>query len=91
MSQATKHALRNTVVSRSTVSKKIKVLDDSITRTTNQPDILYIEMDEIHANLQYGGNKISHCAIVYEGYKEDFVKRKRLKNTLFSYIPLSTI
>lgn len=84
MSQAAKHALRNTVVSRSTVSKKIKVLDGSvtetITRTTNQPDILYIEMDEIHANLQHGGNKISPCAIVHEGYEEDFVKRKKLKN-----------
>ena len=84
MSQASKHALRNTIVSRSTVSKKIKVLDGSInekiTKTTNQPNILYIEMDEIHANLQHGGNKICPCAIVHEGYVEDFVKRKKLKN-----------
>ena len=84
MSQSARHALRNTVVSRSTVSKKIKVLDGSIdediTRTDNQPDILYIEMDEIHANLQKGGNKICPCAIVHEGYEEDFVKRKKLKN-----------
>ena len=81
MSQSARHALRNTVVSRSTVSKKIKVLDGSIdediTRTDNQPDILYIEMDEIHANLQKGGNKICPCAIVHEGYEEDFVKRKK--------------
>ena len=35
-----------------------------------------LEMDEIHANLQKGGNKICPCAIVYEGYEEDFVKRK---------------
>ena len=46
MSQAAKHALRNTQVSRSTVSKKIKVLDGSIneviTKSTNQPNILYI-------------------------------------------------
>lgn len=84
MSQSAKHALRNTQVSRSTVSKKIKVLDgsinESITRATTQPDILYIEMDEIHANLQQGGNKICPCAIVHEGYKESFVKRKELKN-----------
>ena len=84
MSQAAKHALRNTQVSRSTVSKKIKVLDGSIneviTKSTNQPNILYIEMDEIHANLQKGGNKICPCAIVHEGYEEDFIKRKRLKN-----------
>lgn len=84
MSQAAKHALRNTILSRSTVSKKIKVLDgtieENITKSINQPDVLYIEMDEIHANLQHGGNKICPCAIVHEGYEEDFVKRKKLKN-----------
>ena len=37
-------------------------------------------MDEIHANLQKGGNKICPCAIVHEGYEEEFVKRKKLKN-----------
>ena len=84
MSQAAKHALRNTILSRSTVSKKIKVLDgtieENITKSINQPDVLNIEMDEIHANLQHGGNKICPCAIVHEGYEEDFVKRKKLKN-----------
>lgn len=80
MSPSARHALRNTQVSRSTVSKKIAKLDGSIieniTKSNNQPDILYIEMDEIHANLQKGGNKICPCAIVHEGYEEDFVKRK---------------
>ena len=84
MSQSAKHALRNTIVSRSTVSKKISALKGSINekieRATEQPDILYIEMDEIHANLQKGGNKICPCTIVHEGYKEDFAKRKVLKN-----------
>ena len=84
MSQSARHALRNIIVSRSTVSKKIAKLDGSIneviTKCTNQPDILYIEMDEIHANLQHGGNKICPCAIVHEGYEELFVKRKKLKN-----------
>ena len=84
MSQSARHALRNTQISRSTVSKKIKVLDGSINediaKSINQPDILYIEMDEIHANLQKGGNKICPCAIVHEGYEENFVKRKKLKN-----------
>lgn len=83
MSQSARHALRNVIVSRSTVSKKIKVLNGSIVeniiKSTNQPDILYIEMDEIHANLQRGGNKICPCAIVHEGYEENFVKRKKLK------------
>ena len=84
MSQAAKHALRNTIVSRSTVSKKLKVLDGSIieniTKSSNQPSVLYIEIDEIHANLQHGGNHICPCAIVHEGYVENFVKRKALKN-----------
>ena len=84
MSQSARHALRNTIISRSTVSKKMGKLDGSIieniTRCVNQPEILYIEMDEIHANLQKGGNKICPCAIVHEGYEEDFVKRKKLKN-----------
>ena len=84
MSQAAKYALRNTCISRSTVSKKISKLDGSIdeniSKSSNQPDILYMEMDEIHANLQNGQNKICPCAIVHEGYKEDFVKRKTLKN-----------
>lgn len=84
MSQAARHAIRNTQISRSTVSKKIAKLDGSIfeniTRCKNQPETLYIEMDEIHANLQKGGNKICPCAIVHEGYEELFVKRKKLKN-----------
>ena len=75
MSQSARHALKNIIISRSTVSKKIKVLDGSINEvinsSSNQPDILYIEMDEIHANLQHGGNKICPCAIVHEGYEED--------------------
>ena len=84
MSQAARHALRNTIISRSTVSKKISKLNSSIKenvlRVQNQPDVLYIEMDEIHANLQHGGNKVCPCAIIHEGYEEDFVKRKKLKN-----------
>lgn len=84
MSQSARHALRNTIISRSTVSKKISALDGSINdvihKSTNQPSVLYIEMDEIHANLQHGGNQICPCAIVHEGYKEDFVKRKQLNN-----------
>ena len=84
MSQSARHALRNTIVSRSTVSKKISKLNGSIVENISkcniQPDVLYIEMDEIHANLQHGGNKLCPCAIVHEGYEENFVKRKKLKN-----------
>lgn len=84
MSQAGKYALRNVIISRSTVSKKLAKLDGSIKeeirKSVNQPKTLYIEMDEIHANLQYGGNCICPCAIVHEGHKEIFTKRKQLKN-----------
>ena len=84
MSQAGKYALRNVVISRSTVSKKLAKLDGSIKeeirKSVNQPKTLYIEMDEIHANLQHGGNCICPCAIVHEGHEETFTKRKKLKN-----------
>ena len=84
MSQSAKHALRNIIIHRSTVSRKISKLDgnivENIEKCKNQPDVLYIAMDEIHANLQHEGNKICPAAIVHEGYEEDFVKRKKLKN-----------
>ena len=90
MTQASKHALRGEVVHRSTVSKRIKNLKGSIhediIRVENTPKVLYIEMDEVHANLQIKGNTgksmnhICPCAIVHEGHKEDFTKRKELKN-----------
>ena len=84
MSQSARHALRNVIVHRSTVSKKIKHLngsiEENIIKSNDQPNTLYIEMDEIHANLQKGGNKICPCAIVHEGHEESFVKRKKLKN-----------
>lgn len=84
MSQAAKFALRNIQISRSTVSKKILKLKGSIkeniVRVKEQAEVLYIEIDEIHTNLQHRGNKICPCAIVHEGYLEDFTKRKVLKN-----------
>ena len=87
MSQSARHALRNAEVHRSCVSRKLAKLDGSIIenikRTDNQPDTLYIEMDEIHANLQIGGNKICPCAIVHEGHINKKGKRKELKNVRY--------
>ena len=90
MSQSARHAIRNNEVSRSYVSKLIKnfkgTVKEQFTRVDYTPDILYIEMDEIHANLQIKGNKgksknqICPCAIVHEGYVKQDVKRKKLKN-----------
>lgn len=49
------------------------------------PKILYIEADEVHANLQSRNqntkNKIVPIILTHEGHKEDFVKKKELKNT----------
>lgn len=92
MSKAAKNALRNVEICRSTVSKKLAKLDGTphlnIEKCKDQPKILFIEMDEIHANLQIKGNKgpsknhICPCAIVHEGYTEKtkLAKRKELKN-----------
>lgn len=90
MSQSARHAIKNYEVSRSIVSKLIKnfkgTVKEQITRVDINPSVLYIEMDEIHANLQIKGNKgrsknqICPCCIVHEGYVEKFVKRKKLKN-----------
>ena len=56
MASAGRHAIRNTIISRTTVSRKIKELKGSlhenINKSTNQPKVLFIEMDKIHANLQ---------------------------------------
>ncbi len=54
-------------------------------RLTNEAEYQLIKyaMDEIHANLQHDGNKICPTAIVHEGYEEDFVKRKKLKNVRY--------
>lgn len=49
-------------------------------RLTNEAEYQLIKyaMDEIHANLQHGDNKICPCSIVHEGYEKAFVKRKKL-------------
>lgn len=90
MSQAAKHAIRNTIISRSTVQKKCLSFKGDINRkinkTDNTPKTLFIEMDEVHTNLQnkytFGParNHVCPCAVVHEGHKEEFTKRKELKN-----------
>ncbi|MDE5539687.1 MAG: UPF0236 family protein [Bacilli bacterium] len=90
MAQAARNALRGNVVSRSLVSKKMAKLSgtqpEEIKRKNVTPEVLYIEMDEIHANLQDKNsngkpkNHICPCAIVHEGHVDEFSKRKVLKN-----------
>lgn len=87
MTQAGKHSIPKTIFSRSYVSKLLKKLNGSIHREVKRsiitPKTLYIEMDEIHANLQHGGNHICPCAIVHEGHINNSSKRKQLKNVIY--------
>ena len=92
MASAGRHPIRNTIISRTTVSRKVKEfkgsLHEDINKSTNQPKVLFIEMDEVQANLQNkfkqdndkSKNRICPCAIVHEGHKDELTKRKELKN-----------
>lgn len=88
MNWASVNTIPNYSISRQTISTKIKNInfnyfENIIKRQT--PKILYIEADEVHANLQSRNkgtkNKIVPVILTHEGHKEDFVKKKELKNT----------
>lgn len=88
MSWASINTIPNYSVSRQTISNKIKninynYLENFAKRET--PNVLYIEADEVHANLQSRNpgikNKIVPVILTHEGHKEDFVKKKKLKNS----------
>lgn len=93
MSQSARIAIRNYEVSRSLVSKLIRKLNGSIhennPKEKNFVEVLYIEVDEIHANLQNKKrrkneppkNKICPVICVHEGYVNPNAKRKVKKNT----------
>ena len=91
MSWASKNTIPNYIISRQTISVKIKNINhnyqESIIRKET-PDILYIEADEVHANLQSkkkcNKNRIVPVTLVHEGHKELFVKKKELKNTHYT-------
>lgn len=84
MEYASKNAIKGAEISRQTLSRKILKYNTEqkpiVERTKNTPSTLYIEMDEVHCNLQSQKNKIVPAAVVHEGYKEEFVKRKQLLN-----------
>lgn len=88
MSWASKNTIPNYQISRQTISTKIKNINYNYFETFSKketPNILYIEADEVHANLQSRipgtKNKIVPVILTHEGHKEDFVKKKELKNT----------
>lgn len=87
MSWSVKNTIPNTEVSRQTISKKIKNINYNFKeeiKTQDTPKTIYIEADEVHSNLQNKGgpkkNKIVPVILTHEGHKEDFVKKKQLKN-----------
>lgn len=88
MSWSSNHSIPNYIISRQTISKKIKAInynyiEDVIKKDT--PETLYIEADEVHCNIQSRQigkkNKIVPVILTHEGHKEDFVDKKQLKNT----------
>lgn len=88
MTWSSKNTIPNYEVSRQTISTKIKNINYNYIETPiikETPKILYIEADEVHANLQSKNpgnkNKIVPVILTHEGHKEDFVKKKQLKNT----------
>lgn len=88
MTWASVNTIPNYSISRQTISTKIKNINfnyfESIVKKET-PKILYIEADEVHANLQSRNkgtkNKVVPVILTHEGHKEDFVKKKELKNT----------
>lgn len=88
MTWASVNTIPNYSISRQTISTKIKNINfnyfENIVKKET-PKILYIEADEVHANLQSRNNgtknKIIPVILTHEGHKEDFVRKKELKNT----------
>ena len=88
MTWASVNTIPNHSISRQTISTKIKNINfnyfENIVKKET-PKILYIEADEVHANLQSRNkgtkNKIIPVILTHEGHKEDFVRKKELKNT----------
>ena len=92
MSWAARNTIPRYVITRQTISTKVKNinynLDIDIPRVKYIPKILYIEADEVHANLQRKKklkgkkkNKVVPVILTHEGHKEDFIKKKELLNT----------
>jgi len=89
MTWASENTIPGYITTRQTISVKVKDLnynlEEDIKKEKETPDILYIEADEVHANLQSKTkgkkNRIVPVILTHEGHKEDFVKRKQLKNT----------
>lgn len=85
-SWSSNHSIPNYAISRQTISSKIKNMNYNYFEDIKQketPKVIYIEADEVHANLQSRQNgtknRIVPVILSHEGHKEDFVKKKELK------------
>lgn len=88
ISWSSKNSIPNYEVSRQTISTKIKSINYNYVEPLTirkTPKVLYIEADEVHANIQSRSpgikNKIVPVILTHEGHKENFVNKKQLKNT----------
>lgn len=80
------NSIPNYIITRQTISSKIKGINynhQEDIKKKETPNVIYIEADEVHANLQSREkgtkNKIVPVILTHEGHKEDFVKKKQLK------------
>lgn len=74
------------VTTRQTISSKIQSINYNHieeVKKKDTPNVIYIEADEVHANLQSKNkgtkNRIVPVILTHEGHKEEFVKKKQLK------------
>ena len=80
------NSIPNYITTRQTISSKIQSINynyiENVTKKET-PTVIYIEADEVHANLQSREkgtrNRIVPVILTHEGHKEDFVKKKELK------------
>ena len=85
-SWSSNNSIPNYIVTRQTISVKIKGINYNLQEDIKKketPNVIYIEADEVHANLQSRKkgtkNRIVPVILTHEGHKEDFVKKKQLK------------
>lgn len=80
------NSITNYITTRQTISSKIQSINYNYVENIpkkDTPEVIYIEADEVHANLQSRDkdtkNRIVPVLLTHEGHKEDFVKKKELK------------
>lgn len=80
------NSITNYITTRQTISSKIQSINYNYVENIpkkDTPEVIYIEADEVHANLQSRDkgtkNRIVPIILTHEGHKEDFVKKKELK------------